>query len=133
MIVNMWQSIKRLIRFWWWSVKRFTHFWFGKKPKIESFGDFYTINYVINSEVEKINFKQLYLKQLVDILKKLKGEVDKNRVIVTYVPAVPYSRDPLQQVSIVTWKCNIILHTRKTWKEYVKSLLVVNINIKFKQ
>jgi hypothetical protein len=104
------------------KVQRLFHFYCCKKSKTMQFGDFMVYSLRETENTVKDKFQQ----EIAQLLWRVKGQIV-NKVSFNVIMAVPNNSDPLGQRSTISWKCYIVLHTRKTWKLHLQSLLKKNI------
>lgn len=117
------------IKFWFWgfkwSIKRWYHFYFGKLPFKIQIGDFVITDY----EIKKLEVISLFKEQIKLTLLKGKYSPEKDFSIIEN-PHIPSSRGPLGQRSIVAWKGNVMVHTKKSWEKYIGNLIENQIEFK---
>lgn len=112
-------------RSWKWQIKFFIHYWFGNGDIVNYDWDKQIGDYISGRKLPfKKDVKDLFIKQITEILYSLHGEiVDRKGVSLIHIASIPSSDDPLGQIGSWAWKTTIRIHTRKRWRKYQKHLL----------
>lgn len=102
-----------------WQIKRWLHYFFGKEPFKIQIGGYVKITVDFTSSTLK-EIKTMFKDQIdmsCSLCKyELLGEV-------TIIVRTPMPEDPLAQIGTVAWKTDVLVHTKSSWKIYIKKLI----------
>ncbi|MCE5212653.1 MAG: hypothetical protein LLG40_14015 [Deltaproteobacteria bacterium] len=106
-----------------WKIKRYWHYFFGKEPFESQIGDYvYIIDNALLSEI-----KFIFADQITSICSSHRYELIKTVNIITINPT---PEDPYGQTGTAAWKAIVLVHTRKSWNKYLKTLIKKEIKFK---
>lgn len=110
-----------------WKVKRLLHYHFGKRKFDTQIGDFVTLvddHHRIESECQSLYKEVTFMSREIAAQACEKGRYEPySRMVFTIQEGRPGHPDPLNQYTTVAWKLRVLVHTKKTWKIYVTSLI----------
>ena len=111
------------------KIKRWYQYWFNRKIYDEQFGDFFYIKDLIDESLVK-EIETIFRDQISFTCFQYKYEII-GKINIIMLNPITKSDDPLSQGGTVAWKAMMRVHNRKSWGNYIESL--IGKEIKFKK
>lgn len=130
-MVNMKNYFTRLFYKWEllgnkWKFLIHVRYWNRKYPTEVQFGDFVSYTEDDRDSDTRSAFLDIFSFQIVELMLLQRAEII-GKIHLIHKVAVPTSSDPLGQAGCYGWKGRFLLHTRRSWRVYIRKQLRTSI------